>query len=304
MKNKNLLRSQLRELAELRPTSEATQRAMASVREALLTQPQGQQSLWSFVMQHRRPAAAAALAASLVAAILLLNGQAKPAFAQVVDRVERTKSVQYLETHILVPRAGEPRGPMTTTRVMILGRSLERKEMIAETAGEPLEAGHSWTRRSSGISINDYANGKLVFLDPKKKTFSEAKKILGLSGTDGKVTETKVAPAPEADFYARIRDVPTDKAKRLEDREIDGKTVHTFRTVEESKSEDGDSTWTRTYWVDANTNLPRQIETEFQSTNPRMGNSRWIQSDIVFDEPLDESLFSTSPPKDYTVVKD
>lgn len=253
-------------------------------------------------MRHRRPAAAAAaIAVSLVAAIVLFTGHASPAFAQVVDRVERTKTVQYLETRMHVPRPGEARGPITTTRVMILGRSLERRETIAEAAGEPLEQGHSWVRASLGISINDYANGKLVFLDPKNKTFREAKTIFSLSGADDKISETKVVPAPQADFYARIRDFPSDKAERLPDREIDGKMVHTFRTVEKTESAGGVMTWTRTYWVDAKTNLPLQIETESTSTDPRMASSHWILSDIVFDEPLDESLFSTSPPKGYTV---
>jgi hypothetical protein len=30
-----------------------------------------------------------------------------------------------------------------------------------------------------------------------------------------------------------------------------------------------------------------------------MASSEWTQSDIVFDAPLDEALFSTDPPKGY-----
>jgi outer membrane lipoprotein-sorting protein len=116
-----------------------------------------------------------------------------------------------------------------------------------------------------------------------------------------KVSESKVAPAPEVDFYARMRDVPTESAEELPAREIEGTKVLGFRTVEKHERPRGVDTWTRTYWVDAETKLPLQIETTVESTDPRHGQSRWIQSDIVFDEPLDESLFSTDPPEGYTV---
>jgi hypothetical protein len=49
-----------------------------------------------------------------------------------------------------------------------------------------------------GIAINDYAHGKLVFLEPKRKVFSETKTILSLEVDSGKISETKVAPMPAA----------------------------------------------------------------------------------------------------------
>jgi outer membrane lipoprotein-sorting protein len=305
MSRNKSLRRQLRELAELRPEPEDARRAIAAARAAVVAASgQPRPTLWSLVMQ--RPRSFAAAATLLVAAVLALaffSGGASPqsAFAQVVEQIDRTKTVQYVETRSTISRAGEPRGPSTVAKVMILGRHRERKETLAETPGEPLEPGHRWGRSPIGVSINDLEHGKMVWLDPANKRFHESKVILSLSPDDGTVHETKVAPAPEVDFYARIRTVPTDGAEELPAREIDGKPVTGFRTVEKHERPNGVDTWTRTFWVNSKSKLPMQIETTVESTDPRMGQSRWIQSDIVFDEPLDESLFSTDPPEGYAI---
>lgn len=304
MSRNKSLRQQLRELAELRPEAEDARRAIAAARAAVLAaSSQPRPTLWSLVMQRPRSfAAAATLLVAAVLAIALAGGNAPQlAFAQVLDQVDQTKTVQYLETRSTIEREGEPRGPSTVTKIMILGRHRERKEVLAETPGEPLEPGHTWSRSGIGVSINDLERGKYVWLDPKKKTFREIKGFLSMSIDDGTISETKAAPAPEVDFYARMRNVPTESAEELPEREIDGKRVVGFRTVEKNEGTRGVDTWTRTYWVDAATKLPLQIETTVESTDPWHGQSRWILSDIVFDEPLDESQFSTDPPEGYTV---
>jgi outer membrane lipoprotein-sorting protein len=304
--SKNPLRQQLRELAELRPEAEQSRQAIAAARAAVVaaSSQQPRTTLWSLVMQ--RPRSFAAAATLLVAAALALaffsGGHApQAAFAQVVAEVDKTKTVQYLETRSTIPRAGEPRGPSTVTKVMILGRHRERKEVLAETPGEPLEPGHSWTRIALVVSISDLERGKLVTLDPERKLFSEAKTLLSISPDDMKITETEVAPAPEVDFYARMRDIPAKPTEELPEREINGQRITGYRLVEKHERPEGVDTWTRTYWVDATTKLPVQVEVTAESTHPRMGQSRWLLTDIVFDEPLDASLFSTDPPEGYTV---
>jgi outer membrane lipoprotein-sorting protein len=309
MPEKNPLRQQLRELAELRPEAERARQAIAAARAAVIaaSTQQPRTTLWSFIMQRPRSFAAAAtllLAAALALAFFSGGHAPQAAFAQIVAEVDKTKTVQYLETRSTIPRAGEPRGPSTVTKVMILGRHRERKEVLAETPGEPLEPGHSWTRVSIGVSIDDLERGKYVWLDPKKKIFQEMKGVLSISVDDGKVTETKAAPAPEVDFYARMRDIPAKPTEELPEREINGQRVLGYRLVEKHERPEGVDTWTRTYWVDATTKLPVQVEVTAESTHPRMGQSQWILSNIVFDEPLDEALFSTDPPAGYTVRGD
>jgi hypothetical protein len=304
MSRNKSLRRQLRELAELRPEAEDARRAIAAARTAVIAASgQSRPTLWSLVMQRPRSFAAAAtlLVAALLAIALSGGNSPQSAFAQVLDQLDRTKTVQYLETRSMIPRGDEPRGPSTVTQVMILGRYRERREILAETAGEPLEPGHSWSRSSRVITISDLEHGKLVTLDPVKKTFREVKTLLGISPEDMKVWESKVTAVPEANFYAQRRNLPEAPTEELPARELNGKRVLGYRFVEKYVGPGGVDTWTRTYWVDAETKLPMQVEVTTASTNPRMGQSRWLLTDIVFDEPLDESLFSTDPPEGYRV---
>lgn len=305
MTSKKSLRQQLRDLAEVRPEADDARRAIAAARAAVIAaSSQPRPTLWSLVMQRPRSFAAAAmlLVAAALAFVLTAGNAPRSAFAQVLERVEGAKTVQYLETRTTIPHAGEPRGPITLVRVMILGRHRERREVLAETPGEPLEPGHSWERTPIRTMISDLEHGKIVWLDPKKKVFGEVKAFFSLTPDEKKVTETKVAPAPEVDFYARLRDVPAETAVELPVREIEGRSVIGFRSVEKIEGPAGVDTWTRIFWVDAKTKLPVQIEITIESTDPlHHGQSRGILSDIVFDEPLDESLFSTDPPDGYTV---
>jgi hypothetical protein len=298
------LRQKLRELAELRPEAEDARRAIAAARAAVVAAAHPPRPTpWSFVMQ--RPRSFAAAATLLVAAVLAIafsgGGSPRLAFAQVLAQVDQAKTVQYLETRSTIPRGDEPRGPSTVTQVMILGRYHERKEVLAETAGEPLEPGHSWTRSSRVVMISDLEHGKLVTLDPVRKTFHEVTTLLSISADDLKVSESKVTALPEANFYAQQRNLPDKPAEELPARELNGKRVLGYRFVEKHEGPGSVDTWTRTYWVDAETKLPMQVEVTMASTNPRMGQSRWLLTDIVFDEPLDESLFSTDPPEGYTI---
>ena len=129
------------------------------------------------------------------------------------------------------------------------------------------------------------------------------KGFASVSRDDGKISESKVAPAPEVDFYKNMREFPADKAERIAGREVAGHQVIGFRTTEKTQRKQGVDTWTRTYWVDTRSKLPVQIEVTSESTDPDMGQSRWVLSDIVFDEPIDASLVSTEPPHGYTERK-
>jgi hypothetical protein len=56
-------------------------------------------------------------------------------------------------------------------------------------------------------------------------------------------------------------------------------------------------------WVDPDTKLPIRIEVEYRSTHPMSGQSDWVVSDLIWDAPLDRSLFSTTPPEGYKEAK-
>ncbi|MBX3415609.1 MAG: hypothetical protein KF708_23190, partial [Pirellulales bacterium] len=148
------------------------------------------------------------------------------------------------------------------------------------------------------VMISDYAEGKFMTLFPADKGYVIEREVMGIDDK-GKVHKEKLGPLPQADFYAAIRTVPLDQAKKLSDREMDGRLVSGFQLVATRERAAGTSTYTRTYWVDPRSKLPVRIETTIRSTDPKMSNSEFVQRDIVFDAPLDEALFSTDPPAGY-----
>jgi hypothetical protein len=298
----------LRELSELTPDPETTECAMAAVRSAVgAAFSRDQSSLRSGVDYWSRATIAATIGILVVAVIVfLVTGPSAPnvAFAQVISQMQAVKSVQYVETRSHMPRAGEPRGPTEVKKVTILGRSRMREEWTSVTPGDPLPDGAEWYADASEqgtVMITDLAQGRIVAVDPKSKTLSVVKAFGSMSREDGKISQSKVAPAPEVDFYKNMRAFPAPEAERLAARDVAGHRVIGFRRTETTQHKQGVDKWTRTYWVDARTKLPVQIEVTSESTDPNMGQSRWVLCDIVFDQPIDESLVSTQPPRGYTV---
>jgi hypothetical protein len=104
-----------------------------------------------------------------------------------------------------------------------------------------------------------------------------------MSPDDGKISISKPTPAAEADFFKSVQLFPAAEAERLAAREVAGHQVIGFRSTEKTQRKNGVDTWTRTYWVGATSKLPMQIEVTSESTDPNMGQSRWVLSDIVFD---------------------
>jgi outer membrane lipoprotein-sorting protein len=308
MKTDQRIGHRLRELSKLSPDPESTRRAMAMARAAIGKAFSGEPTRLSGAGNYWPRAAIAAAVVVLVVAsfALLVIGPSAPniAFAQVVSQVQAVKSVRYVETRMDMPRAGEPRGPIEVKKVTILGRSRMREEWTSVTPGEPLPDGAEWYADASQqgiVMISDLARGKIVTLDSKKKTLSVVKAFASMSADDGKIAVSKVVPAPEVDFFKSLQLFPAAQAEHIAAREVAGRKAIGFRTTEKTRRKQGIEKWTRTYWVDAKSKMPVQIEVTSESTDPDMGQSRWVLSDFVFDQPIDESLVSTEPPLGYTV---
>jgi len=302
------VRSLLQELSQVTPDAEMTRRAMAATREVLVRESSPDEATsWRFTMHPMKIAVATVVVLLFGTAFLFsLIGASTTnvAYAEVVAKMERVKTIQYLETRTGKSPDGKVNSPTEVTRVTILGRSRERREVLSVKEGDPLTDGSEWTKRIVGnVSISDLERGVFVGLNLKNKTFHVVKNILSISPDDGKVSSTDVKPAPEVDLYNRIRNFSAEKAEHLPARKIDGIDVVGFRTIETVKRKRGVHTWTRTYWIDPESRLPVQIETTSKSTDPFMGQSRWILSDMVFDEPIDEGLLSTEPPEGYTKLE-
>ena len=303
---RELLRD-LHDLARVRPDAEATARAITRACLAVTStasQPGiRRRNIMSLrnVSYRKVAAVAAALAVLALVAHWLTpaGGTAGLAFAEMQQCVNRTKSVQYLQTRQDF-KGQKKTAPQETRKVKILGSHRMREEVTITTAGDPLPEGEiRLARPETYIMIQDMKSGKAITLYPDKKGYYIPHSVLGIDLNSGEVHEEKIEPAPEVDFYKRIREVPADKANRLPDRIIGGKGAAGFRIVEKVERPAGTDTWTKTYWVDPDTRLPVRIETTIRSTNPMMGESDFVLSDIVFDAQLDEALFTTDPPEGY-----
>lgn len=124
----------------------------------------------------------------------------------------------------------------------------------------------------------------------------------GNSFVAGEPDWSQSVPFPQLDIYELIRHVPTDKAQHLPEKTIRGKQVIGFLVEQTEKNPAGnDSTnWRHTWWVDPATKLPVQMEINWRSNDPKDAGSEKIISDIVFDAPLDPTLFSIDLPVGYT----
>jgi len=299
----SFLRS-LRELSRLEPDTASISRAIGRARATVVKQSTPKPSLqWRRIMSPRNvTAAAVALAVVLLLTLWLspLGSTNGLAFAEVQDKVEKTKSVQFTETRQDKSPDGKLAGPKSVSRVMILGCYLRREETKVVYAGDKLEEGRHWTRGPDHvISITNAKTGERVSLLPEERLFSVTKRIAWITPDDGKIHTGEIEPQPEADFYSEIRRVPAEKAEKLRERAIDGNRAVGFRVVDKTKRKQGTDTFTTTYWVDPKTKLPMRIESSFRSTDPTMGQSEALRNEFVFDAPLDKTLFSTEPPKGY-----
>jgi outer membrane lipoprotein-sorting protein len=221
--------------------------------------------------------AAAALAVIIASIVALNDGPASVTYANVLARVERVRSVQYTKTLV------RPVEAQQRVRVRVLGRYLERQEHLGPDGS------------IMGITIINLQTGAIVAIYPQDRRFEILSRQRTILPDDSDVVEA-VKPAPWADIYNSIREVPPDAAPTFPERELNGRQVIGF--YHEVKS--GGYLWQNTYWVDVETMLPVQVEKRGQSQNGQWESMEWLWDDIVFDEDLDQSLFSTEPPDGYT----
>jgi len=214
---------------------------------------------------------------------LVMDRSAGLAFAEVQEQVKKVRSVRYIETRTdPQPDGGAP--VITERRHFVLGRYLQRTETL-DRDGQP-----------DYISISDAEHGTNVVIQPNAKRFVILSTQVETDFDGTNQTETEITPSPEADIYKVVSEVPGE-AKPLPEKTIDNRRVLGFFFEEHG----GGYTWKRTYWVDPETKLPVRIEISARSDDKRLGPSDWVQAGFVFDEKLDTSLFSTTPPAEYQV---
>lgn len=232
----------------------------------------------------------------------MVDRSAAVAFADVQAQVQKVQSAQYIERRLETIPAWQDLGPgairitggdeYLPRRHLVLGRHLRRVEVL-----DPFG-------KQRSVHIYDARTGKSIYLRPSEKQAIFFTAQASRSATTGKVTETPIQPraAPEADLYGEIREIPAGAARQLPVKLFVGDTETVGFLWEQKRESNGETdTWTRTYWIDPKTRLPLRIEISHRSTDKDVWPSDWVQSDFVFDEKLDEALFSTDAPAGYKV---
>lgn len=256
-------------------------------------------------------------ACGLVVAFLSWSGVLKQtdgiAFADVQKELQKMRTVSYVSTRLADAASDDPEelrelerkgakgdpnrvyrtaGNMYQPRLItIMGRSLQRTETlnglgVVET-----------------IEISDYKQGKHVTLRPKSKEFTELSSQVVLDRNGKTTSEEPIKPAPEADLFANISQIPADATTRLPERTLGGKKVIGFFSQKTTPTKEGTVTWERTYWVDPETKRPVRIEISYYGTDKFVGRSDWVESEFTFDQALSEEEFSTQAPEGYKVEK-
>jgi hypothetical protein len=130
------------------------------------------------------------------------------------------------------------------------------------------------TMSSGVVMINDFSQGKGIVLDPKEKLAV----VLSAVGR-------KEGAAPMR-FLEEMKSLRAASYENLGNKEIDGKSTKGFRSRKEG------SDWT--IWFDEQTELPVRVEHSYGGMNE-------VMSNFVFNEPVDEALFSLTPPEGYKI---
>jgi hypothetical protein len=133
------------------------------------------------------------------------------------------------------------------------------------------------------VSVIDFDKGLTMFIQQRQRLAE----IFPIHGTE--------MLKKSADFRTKLRNLAESGAKRLPDRQMNGRTVSEFVM----RLDDQDFTVT----VDPRTNLPIRMEVVYTKRPQKgQGEMREVYTDFVFDAPLDETLFRIAAPAGYEVV--
>jgi outer membrane lipoprotein-sorting protein len=140
-------------------------------------------------------------------------------------------------------------------------------------------------RRRMDMPNGDYtiadADGNSLCVSPGKKS---ARFMHGLN-------------TPPINLYEMVRNIVSEKSKRLPDETLNGRKTSVFQADMDKRIRTQFSTPAppMKVWVDSETRLPIRVE---QGTV----DEKVVTYDIVFDQPVDSSRFSLTPPEGYAVT--
>jgi outer membrane lipoprotein-sorting protein len=208
----------------------------------------------------------------LALGILPLPHTSNLAFADVVKEIQALRTLTCDFSGTVAIKAD---GPTATTKgkSMWMAPGRTRNEVVTEIP-EP-------SMHMEMIQIMDTTNGRSLTLMPQQKMAMELK-------IEGQTPEKKREMGSSfVDQIAAFRD---GTETSLGTREIGGRQTSGFRVEKGGIVCDA--------WVATETGLPIEVTMELKM----LGKSSTTFTNFVFDPPLDESLFSLTPPAGYTLM--
>lgn len=288
-------------------------------------------SKWRLIMSFLRNTNLSFRAAALVGSVCILGLMymslflsEKIAFAQIKERINAVRTVEYVETSY----DGSDREPNDEMEEPTLEWTIDQLKSRLKEADSNLakdlefelkflsglqaeKANVLYVRRvrvkgkhlqrtdqlfpmARGHVIRDVASGLTVsFHDDEKRKEVLAKQVTIQQSGDRKETDLPKIPQT-VDFFKQFTSVPNEGVEQLPARMISGKNVLGLRSSEEH---DG-MTWTRTYWIEPDSRLPVELWTELYTGSQLT--QRWVMSQFGYDIPMDDELFSIETPAGYT----
>jgi hypothetical protein len=231
------------------------------------------QHTWRWIM--RSPVSRIAAAVIFIVAlggvaVWFHGGGTTPAFADFIAPILESKTLKY---KLVIEMKGPP-ATTGTSEVMVLDATRSRQEMTMPN--DP---------KNKGVIIFDWGRGKSLTLEPASKKAL----VLTFANLSKKQIENQDTYVFFRSILLDARDKPDIKREPLGEKDIDGKHVVGFRVNVKGMA--------MNLWGDPKTGLPVRVE----MTMTMFGDTKATMTDFVFNEAMDESLFSVDPPAGYTV---
>jgi outer membrane lipoprotein-sorting protein len=209
------------------------------------------------------------------------------ALGEVFKAMQQTKTVTWMEINEVHPPEQENEKVISSGNLGHIARCFykapghRRREVTAQLE-HPL---NKIVSEHKHVHIIDKSAGKALLLDPQEMT-AELHSFEPTSGKD-----------PMFDVFLNPKvNMPPD-TESLGNKEIDGREAAGFRI---RKKGDGTDLWSgeiTEIWVDAKTKRVVQVE-----TGSADGDWKFILKDFVFDQKLDDALFSLEAPEGYKEI--
>ena len=286
----------LDQLGELKPTPEATRRALDRVRHALgeSTPPVPSSPRRRYLMRVVVPSTAALVLLG-GAALFLLTTTPAPTLADVVKAAEKHKLVKYKQTQTTDTKDGVS-GTTESVVYADLKSPRSRSESRVLTLNGAVE--------SVSVQIGDGAKGRFLATlsetvvpgeenNPRLGGLTFPRKEATLQGGDPGTEPKKKQPS----FLDHLRELEQHKGAVVTKDKVGSREAIKY-SLEDGKK-------TTQLWVDRETKLPLRFEWEILDHTPDISRNKWVYADFEWDPGLPkgvkdlDALFDTTPPEGY-----